>query len=84
MPIKVIQLPYQRELNKGDSVKFIVESDYYEFILLEDKKGGWNFFKQNGNIFELTYVPTGGPISIQWSTSSLTRQTILEYQTAKN
>lgn len=83
-PIKAIQLPYERDLKKGDTLRLIVQSDYYQFIVLDDKKNGWQFFKDNENIFELLYIPKGGTISIYWSSPSLAFQKILEYQTSKD
>jgi len=62
-PIKIIHLPYEQNLTKGNEISFEIQSDYAEQLALIDGNS-WHYFSNEGNKFTLTHKPSGKELSI--------------------
>jgi hypothetical protein len=83
-PIKVIKLPYSRNLNTESELIFEIESEYAEEIVLIDGDIWYNFEKKN-NTFTLTHKPLGKEIRISVKINWFDKDyyPILEYKLIK-
>lgn len=62
-PFTAIDLPYRQSLKRNDTIKFVIQSDYADAMVLFDDSS-FNMFKQDGSTFTLTHIPKGRHINI--------------------
>lgn len=84
-PIKAVQLPYSKNINRKSEIKFEIQSDYAEEIALLDENK-WNSFTKENNTFTLTHKPTGKVlqicVKINWFDKNFS--TIAKYKVTDN
>lgn len=84
-PIKVIQFPYSKNLNRQNEIKFEIQSDYAEEIALLDDNT-WNYFKKENSSFTISHKPTGKELQICVKINSFDKSfsTIAKYKVTDN
>lgn len=82
-PVRVINIPSNKIMAKGQEYTFVLQSDYAEEMAIIDDKE-WTYFKKDGNQFSLTYTPRGDRlkivVKINWYDENF--WTILDYTIA--
>ncbi len=80
-PITGAQLPYSKNIIRGDEITFRIQSDYAEEIALIDDKT-YHYFKKENNMFTLSHKPTGKQlwicVKINWFDKNF--HTIVRYK----
>jgi hypothetical protein len=62
-PVKVIELPIVKKIQRGRDYIFSIQSDYLESVMIYDI-GNWIQFKREGNIFKIKHAPIGEKLKI--------------------
>jgi hypothetical protein len=62
-PIRGIELPIDKKIERGKEYTFAIESDYLENVVIIDE-GKWIDLKREGNVFKIEYIPKGDKLQI--------------------
>ena len=79
-PLKVISVPYKKEIEENKVYDLKIESNYAEQIALINN-GDWIYFSKEGNIFTLQAKPKKGEMSISVKNNPQDKdfETVLQY-----
>jgi hypothetical protein len=81
-PIKQVELPFIKTIERGNKYSFILQSDYVDEIAIIDG-GQWTHFKKEDGKFSALYVPVSDKVEIvvkiNWF--DIEYQTIIIYRT---
>jgi hypothetical protein len=62
-PIKKVELPIVKKLERGREYTFLIESEYLENVMIIEG-GEWIELKRDGNVFKIKYAPKGEKLKI--------------------
>lgn len=62
-PIKVINVPYIKSIEKNKETTFEIESDYVSEIALVDGKD-WHYFEKKGSLFSIKHQPKNSQLMV--------------------
>jgi hypothetical protein len=62
-PIKGLELPISKEIQRGREYTFSIESEYLESVMIVDE-GEWIELKREGNVFKVIHAPKGEKLQI--------------------